>query len=165
MLPLIQEQVVGNGWLSATELVDFLAVSESTPGPFAINVSTYIGMVMGGVGGAVCATLGVVLPSFLIILLIARYYLKFKEHFLVVNAMQGLRPAVVALIASAVISVGTTVFLPYGWSTAAVITPAFAASVVVLLLALVAQQKKVHPIIIIVACGVLGIAAGMGGII
>ena len=63
MLPLIQEEVQSNGWMTAQELVNFIAVSESTPGPFAVNVSTYVGAELAGLPGALCATLGVVLPS------------------------------------------------------------------------------------------------------
>ena len=72
MIPLIQEEVLQNHWLSFTDLIDFIAVSESTPGPFAVNIATYIGAETAGVLGAVCATVGVVLPSFLIILLVAK---------------------------------------------------------------------------------------------
>ena len=71
MLPLIQADVQAKGWMTAEELVNFIAVSESTPGPFAVNVSTYVGAELAGLPGAFCATLGVVLPSFLIILLVA----------------------------------------------------------------------------------------------
>ena len=71
MLPLIQEEVAAKGWIDAASLVDFVAVSESTPGPFAINMATYVGSEMGGVLGAACATLGVVLPSFVIFLIVA----------------------------------------------------------------------------------------------
>ncbi len=70
MLPLIQADVQAKGWMTAKELVNFIAVSESTPGPFAVNVSTYVGAELAGLPGAFCATLGVVLPSFLIILLV-----------------------------------------------------------------------------------------------
>ena len=75
MLPLIQAEVIKNGWMEESAIIDFIAVSESTPGPFAINISTYIGSVMGGdsvlesIFGSFCATLGVVLPSFIIILI------------------------------------------------------------------------------------------------
>ena len=72
MIPLIQEEVLQNHWLSFTDLIDFIAVSESTPGPFAVNIATYIGAETVGILGAVCATAGVVLPSFLIILLVAK---------------------------------------------------------------------------------------------
>ena len=72
MLPLIQDAVLQNKWSTQEEIIDFIAVSESTPGPFAINMATYVGSQTGGVLGAVCATLGVVLPSFIVILIIAK---------------------------------------------------------------------------------------------
>ena len=71
MISLIREKVLLNGWLSEAEFLSFIAVSESTPGPLAVNMATFIGASQGGVLGALCATLGVVLPSFFIILLIA----------------------------------------------------------------------------------------------
>ena len=80
MLPLMQEQVVAK-WghiISAEEIIDFIAVSESTPGPFAINMATYVGSEVGGIFGAVCATLGVVVPSFVVILIVAKCYDKFR---------------------------------------------------------------------------------------
>jgi chromate transporter len=105
MLPLIQEQVLAKEWLPHDELINFIAVSESTPGPFAINIATYIGSVKGGEVspflapvGSLCATLGVVLPSFIIILLVSaviRNLLKFAG---VKAALAGVRPAVVGLI-------------------------------------------------------------------
>lgn len=161
MLPLIQEVVTSRGWLDIKSVVDFIAVSESTPGPFAINMSTYVGSVMGGLPGAFCATLGVVLPSFVIILIVARFFDKFKSSNTVIGIMSGLRPAVVGLIASAVVSVGKTVFFPKGlmmsvftdWSTLF----AFGIFAVALVLAL----KKVHPIIIICMSAVLGILFGV----
>ena len=79
MLPLIQEEVLSNGWMELSSLIDFIAVSESTPGPFAINIATYVGSqmgsdfgVIGSIFGSFCATLGVVLPSFIIILIVAK---------------------------------------------------------------------------------------------
>ena len=87
MLPFIQEEVLANGWMGSQEITDFIAVSESTPGPFAINMATFIGNsvgsqygVLGGIFGAFCATLGVVLPSFIIILIVAKCYEKFKSR-------------------------------------------------------------------------------------
>ena len=111
MLPLIRTEVLSKGWLTAEEIVNFIAVSESTPGPFAVNIATYIGSVRGGAAGAAFATLGVVLPSFLIILAIARCYKKFKSSKIVAGLMSGLKPAVIGLIAAAVLTVGKTVFL------------------------------------------------------
>ena len=83
MLPLIQAEVKSHGWLDTAELVDFIAVSESTPGPFAVNISTFVGMRTAGIPGALCATFGVVLPSFLIIILVAKFYEKFRKSSIV----------------------------------------------------------------------------------
>ena len=80
MLPFIQEAVVTNKWMPEEEIVNFIAVSESTPGPFAVNISTYVGAEMGGFLGSVCATLGVVLPSFIVILIVSRIYDAFKTN-------------------------------------------------------------------------------------
>ncbi|MBP3320720.1 MAG: chromate transporter, partial [Clostridia bacterium] len=106
MLPLIMETVVSKGWMSEEALIDFVAVAESTPGPFAINIATYVGSEMGGFFGAVCATLGVVLPSFVIILIVAKCYEKFRKSKLVSGAMTGLKPVVVGLIGAAILSIG-----------------------------------------------------------
>ncbi len=114
MLPLIQQYVLGFNWLSEEELVNFVAVSESTPGPFAINIATYVGSSQAGVLGALCTTLGVVLPSFVIILIVAKCYMAFKESLVVRGMMNGLKPVVVGLIGSAVISFAAAVFFPCG---------------------------------------------------
>ena len=160
MLPLIQEAVSTHGWLTDAELINFVAVSESTPGPFAVNISTYVGMMKGGLFGSLCATLGVVLPSFLIILIVARFFEKFKENRIVSGCMSGLKPAVIGLIGSALVSVCGTVFFPTGLTAAVFSTPAFYLSLVIALAAVIAAFKKVHPIIIICGCSAVGIAVG-----
>ena len=160
MLPLIQEQVLAYGWLGADELVNFVAVSESTPGPFAVNIATYVGAETGGVPGAVCATLGVVLPSFLIILIVARCYEKFRTSRAVNGVMSGLKPAVIGLIGAAVISIGMTVFFPAGLSPAVFSQPSFYISLVIFLIMAVLAFCRRHPILIICLSAVLGIAAG-----
>ena len=116
MIPLIQSEVVAKGWLSETALVNFIAVSESTPGPFAINIATYVGRVTAGILGSAMATLGVVLPSFIIILIVAKFYKKFRESKTVQGAMTGLRPAVIGLIGAALVSMGETVFFAGGFN-------------------------------------------------
>lgn len=116
MLPMIREEVSSQSWLSQSELIDFIAVSESTPGPFAVNIATFVGTRTGGIFGGLCATLGVVLPSFVIILIVAKCYERFKSNKLVVGAMNGLKPAVVGLIAAALLSLSGTVFFPQGLS-------------------------------------------------
>ena len=166
MLPLIQAEVIKNGWMEESAIIDFIAVSESTPGPFAINISTYIGSVMGGdsvlesIFGSFCATLGVVLPSFIIILIVARFYDKFRESRVVKGCMSGLKPAVVGLISAAFVSMAMTVFFPLGFSLSIFKDISLYISLAILGIALVLSFKKVHPIIIICMSAVLGIAAG-----
>ncbi len=164
MLPLIQEQVTAKGWVDSQSILDFIAVSESTPGPFAINMATYVGAEMGGILGSACATLGVVLPSFIIILIVAKCYEKFRNSFVVKGCMTGLKPAVVGLIGGAILSVASGVFFPVGMSLTVLQTPAFYLSAVIFGVMLVLALKKVHPIIIIVLSAIAGIAIGYLGL-
>ena len=160
MLPLIQTEVLNHGWMEIEEIINFIAVSESTPGPFAINCATYVGTETGGVLGAICATLGVVLPSFIVILLVARFYKKFKESKIVSSVMTGLRPAVIGLIGSALVSMILTVFLPNGFDFGGIVIPDLLFSLAIAVVMTILVFKKVHPIIIIVLSAVAGIAAG-----
>ena len=159
MIAMIQQQVVSRGWMSTESLIDFVAIAESTPGPIAVNMATFVGTQMGGFFGAVCATLGVVLPSFVVILIVARCYTAFRKNKWVRSAMSGLKPAVVGLIASTAATVGAAVFFSkteadfWFW---AVVTAA--------MLGLVIKCKKMHPIVIVCICAVIGIAAGYLGL-
>ena len=104
MVSLVRETVLSNGWLTENEFLNFIAVSESTPGPLAVNMATFIGSTQGGILGSFVATLGVVLPSFLIILLIASA-LKNLIKYAPVNAfLSGVRPCVVAMILATALS-------------------------------------------------------------
>ena len=100
MIPLIEDIVVKYGWLTETEFYNFVGVCESTPGPIAINMATYIGSLQGGILGSIMATLGVVLPSFFIILLIASVLKNMTENRFFVGFIKGVKPIVVGLIAS-----------------------------------------------------------------
>ena len=159
MLPLIQQEVLSQGWMDLEQLVNFIAVSESTPGPLAVNLSTYIGAETGGLLGSFCATVGVVLPSFVIILLVAKFYQAFQTNALVKGCMNGLRPTVVGMIGASLLSVGASAFPAAGgvmqWVLAAVLLAAI----------LVAPWKKVHPILLIVGSAVVGSAAGYAGLL
>ena len=162
MLPLIQSEVAAR-WgntISETAMVNFVAVSESTPGPFAVNMATYVGSVMGGPFGSFCATLGVVLPSFIIILIVAKCYEKFKESRIVKGCMTGLKPAVVGLIANAVLGVLMTVFFPAGLTLSVFATVEFYIYAAIFGLMLYLAFKKVHPIILICLSAAIGIAVG-----
>ena len=166
MLPLIQQKVIDHGWLSMEELVDFVAISESTPGPFAVNISTYVGAETGGVLGSICATLGVVLPSFIVILLVAKFYLKFKNSKAVSGVMYGLRSAVVGLMAAALYGMLSTVFfhnVDINWSN--VLRPEFYCTLGIFSVMVVLALKKVSPIIIIVCSAAVGVLCGLVGLI
>ena len=157
MIPMITEVVVDHGWLDLPSVVDFIAVSESTPGPFAINIATFVGSHMGGLAGAAMATLGVVLPSFLIILLVAKWFGQMSENPKVKAVLAGLRPAVVGLIGSALLTVAANAFLTGGEAPSLLerVEPR-AVVIFLLLMALSRIWKKIHPIVLIL------IAAGMG---
>lgn len=102
VLPLIEKELVlHHGWLTAQEFVDILTLSEMTPGPIAINAATFSGNRIAGVLGGIAATIGVILPSFIIVLLIAYLYVTYRQLRLFQGIVEGLRPAVIALIASA----------------------------------------------------------------
>ena len=157
MLPLIQQTVIQNGWIEPEPFIDFIAVSESTPGPFAINMATYIGIERGGLPGAFFATLGVVLPSFIIILIVANIYEKFQKSTLIKGLMSGLKPAVIGLIASAVLEIGKTALFHGETLT---VGKEFIVSLVIFIAMFTLIMKKVHPIVIIAISAVLGIIAG-----
>lgn len=160
MLPLIQEEVVAHQWMELSSLINFIAVSESTPGPFAINIATYVGSQMGGVLGAACATLGVVMPSFIIILIVARFYEKYKASKTIKGVMTGLKPAVIGLIGSAAVTIALSVFAPSGFDVVVFTDVSFYISLVIFILCTVLVFKKVHPIIVICIAAVLGIISG-----
>ena len=162
MLPLIQSEVQAKEWLTQSELVDFIAVSESTPGPFAINIATYVGSEVGGVLGSLFATLGVVMPSFIIILIVAQCYEKFKQSRTVQGVLSGLRPAAIGLIAGAVLTAAQTVFVPaVSAPILEVITSyEFICGAVIFGISLPLILKKVHPILVICLAAVLGIVSG-----
>ena len=101
MIPIIETEVVDrHKWVNKEELLDLIAIAQSTPGVFAVNISTFIGYKLRGTKGAICATAGAALPSFLIILLIAMFFHNFRSNPWVEHFFCGVRPAVVALIAA-----------------------------------------------------------------
>ena len=170
MLPLIEEAVTTKNWVDPATFIDFIAVSESTPGPFAINMATFVGAEQGGTVaslgifgsffGSLCATLGVVLPSFIVILIVAKIYDAFCKSAVVKGCMSGLKPAVVGLIGAALVSIAMTVIIPAGFTVSIFTEPELYCSIVIMALAIVLSFKKVHPIIIIVVSAILGLVSG-----
>ena len=119
-MPLIQQQVVTlHGWLSLSEFTDLITISQMTPGPIAINSATFVGTRVGGFWGALCATTGCVLPSCLLVSLLAWAYLKYGHLSIIQDVLSSLRPAVIALIASAGFSILISILWPQGLSSLA----------------------------------------------
>ena len=166
MIPFIEETVLRHGWMTTTELVDFIAISESTPGAFAVNISTYIGSEVGGLLGAIVATFGLVLPPFIIILLIAKVYEKIKENTIVQGAMLGLKATVVGLIGATVLSVGQEIFFFDGINMAVFRSANLYVSLGIFAVALfLLLYKKLNPILIIGLSAGAGILFGYTGVI
>ena len=160
MVPLIQAEVAAHSWMDANSLVNFIAISESTPGPLAVNVATYVGAEVAGIPGSICATFGVVFPAFVIVLIVAKCYEKFKTSKIISGCMSGLKPAVVGLIGTAVVSIGATVFFPDGFHFSIFTDISFYISTIIFALALFLALKKKSPILIICISAILGILVG-----
>ncbi|MBQ2324705.1 MAG: chromate transporter [Clostridia bacterium] len=158
MVELVKEQVTVNGWMEVQEVIDFIAISESTPGPIAVNMATYVGYNVAGIPGAIAATTGVVLPSLIIIMIIAKVYKKFIANRFVAGGMRGLRPAAIGLIAAAGISIAAEVFLPFGFSVESILSYEMLFTLVTLGLCMYLVYKKAKPHFILIlsaACGLL----------
>jgi chromate transporter len=145
VLPLIrQEVVINNMWMKGTEFTDLVAISQVTPGPIAINAATYIGYKVGGLGGSILANLGIILPTFIMMLFITKAFMKFKHNVYVQNMFSGILPVTVGLIASAAVMVSYGSFADYK-------------SVLIFVGVFIAAYKyKVNPIVLIIVSGLLG---------
>ena len=163
MIPMIQSEVVGRGWINDGALSDFIAISEATPGPFAINIATFVGSQTAGIWGSLCATLGVILPSFIIILLVAFILTKIIKNRFVQGALNGVRPTILALILSTAIVFFVKMLLFSGNSlysqTATFDRQSF--TLLLLLFGLVitykiVKKKYLDPIVILLISGFLG---------
>ena len=163
MIPMIQEQVVGKGWISGDTLTDFIAISEVTPGPFALNISTFVGNTVAGPFGALCSTLGVILPSLIIIVIIAIIMKKFINNRFVQGALNGVKPIVLALILSTALLLFVKVIFFAGQSLTSEVS--FDRRSLVLLLTLTfylfvhkkITKKSLNPILLLGLSALLGI--------
>ena len=158
-LPFLEDISQRTGWFTSEQLADMLAVSESTPGPIGINMATYVGFETAGIVGSLCATVGLVMPSVIVIVLITKVLQKFRTNPYVEAAFYGLRPASVALIASAGIGVaiGTLLDLTAAGFSVLRWREIALAAVVLVLTNVVPKVKKFHPIVFIALSAVVGI--------
>ena len=167
-IPFLQDISLRTGWYTAGDLANMIAVSESTPGPMGVNMATYVGFQVAGVPGAVIATLGLICPSIIIILIISKFLQKFRQSRAVESVFYGLRPASTALISAAGISVVVIALLNTGaWDgTAASLVQVFNWKCIILALVLlvctnIKKLKKLHPIVWILIAAVAGIVFQM----
>lgn len=156
MLSLIQGEVVTRyGWLTAQEFTDIVAISQMTPGPIGINSATYVGyQATGSVWGSIVATSAVVLPSFILMLTISKFFLKYQHHPVVASVFAGLRPAVVGLLAAAALVLMTV----DNFGSPTENTYQFVISCILFVVAFIATYRyKANPILLIVVCGLVGL--------
>ena len=157
-MPLIQEQVVTlHGWLSMEAFTDLVTIAEMTPGPIAVNSATFVGTQIAGPGGAVVATLGCILPSCIIVTLLAYIYTKYRNMSLLQGTLASLRPAVVAMIAKAGVTILVSSFFISGTidflrENVCIRMLVFFAAALVLL-----RKFKMNPILVMVLCGVANV--------
>lgn len=169
-LPFIYDISDKTGWFTHGQIADMIAVAESTPGPIGINMATYVGYTTAGVPGALCATLGIIIPPITIILIIARFLQRFRESALVDHAFYGLRPASAALIAAAGVSVVKIALLDLSsFAQSHALTDLFRweaivlAVVIWLLTNVVKKTKKLHPLVFIALSAAVGVVFRFGG--
>ncbi len=157
-MPLIQHQVIDiHGWLTMQEFSDIMTISQMTPGPIAINSATFVGIRIAGIPGALVATFGCILPSSIIVTILAFVYYRFKGLDAVQSVLKGLRPAVVAMIASAALSL-TAMALCGSDSFTRDIDMVNATLIAISLIVL--RKWRLNPIIVIAATGIFGIFLG-----
>lgn len=161
MIPLLTDEVLAHAWMTSEEIMNFIAVAESTPGPIAINMATFVGATKGGILGALMATLGVVLPSFIIILIIASIIKGLLKFAGVKAFLNGLRPVVVGLILGTSLIMFLTVILSlekvsdgivFDWKALVI----FAISASVHFIYKKLRKKAISPIILILISALLG---------
>lgn len=149
MVPLIEKEVVDNkGWLDKQEFIDSLALAQSSPGPIAVNTAVFVGYKSSGILGAICTTLGAILPSFIIILLIALFFRNIKDNIYVEKAFKAIRPAIVALIAAPIYNMSKSV----GINKKTIFIP--------ILVAVLISFAGITPIFFIIAAAAGGIVYG-----
>ncbi len=159
-LPFLNDMADRTGWFTRAQLADMLAVSESTPGPIGVNMATYVGFTTAGIPGAVIATLGLITPSVIIILIVAAFLRAFRDSKYVGSAFYGLRPASTAMVAAAGIGVALLTLVHtektfglgfFNWPGVAL------AAVILVLTRWVKPTKSQHPIVFIAASAVVGV--------
>lgn len=159
-MPIIQSQVVERyGWLSFNEFTNLVTIAEMTPGPIAVNAATFVGIRIGGIGGALTATFGCILPSLIIVSLLFFIYYKYKNMAFLQSVLKCLRPAAAALIAGAGLSI--LIAALFGGEKIALQNIDFLAAVLFLGAFILLRKFKLNPILVMLLCGVISLAVGV----
>ena len=160
-MPLIQGQIVKiHGWMTMSEFTDLITISQMTPGPIAVNSATFVGLRVAGYVGAVVATLGCILPSCIIVTVIVRLYLKYRKQDILQELLGGIRPAVVAMIASA----GITILITAFWGNRNLIALAgtkWSLVVIFVVCMILLRKVKMNPIWVMVLAGVMKVGISL----
>lgn len=151
-IPLISDEMLSRGWMTSQQLADMVAIAEMTPGPLGINCATFVGMQVAGVPGAIVASLGVMMPSLTICLLVAHFMVRFKDSKPVQHTLYGIRPVAFALIFRVLFPMARENY--FSGETVAVLWPAVLAGAVAALLLF--KFKRSIPLVVLV-CAVIGI--------
>ena len=162
-MPLIEAQIVtAHGWLDLSEFANLVTIAEMTPGPIAVNAATFVGTKLAGVPGALAATLGCILPACILVTLIARLYLRYRRLSVLQSVLGSLRPAVVAMVASA----GVTILMNAFWGGRTVIPEAtdFRMLALFALCLFLLRKTKLNAIAVMLLAGVIHLAAGLCGL-
>jgi chromate transporter len=160
-IPFLQEISEKTGWFTQAELADFIAISESTPGPIGINMATYAGFTTAGVAGGVVASFGLIMPSLIIVTVIASLLRKFRDNKLVDSAFYGLRPASCGLICAAGVTVMRLSLIREGlWQASGALADLFDFKAILLaaVLFLLISKVKIHPVFFFSVSALIGVA-------
>lgn len=162
-MPLIQGQIVTlHGWLDMNEFTDLITISQMTPGPIAVNSATFVGIKIAGIPGALVATVGCILPSCIIVTLLAKFYLKYRSMDLLQGVLTTLRPGVVAMIASAGVSILISAF----WENEELIelvSTNWSLVIIFLISFFLLKKAKLNPILVMVLAGGMKVLAAVVG--
>lgn len=164
MIPLIKEVVLSHGWMDEEHFIDMIGLSEVTPGPIAVNMATFIGNEQGGILGSVLATIGVVLPAFIIMLLISILLKKFMKNKYVQSSLKGIKSVAIALITSSAIILLSDVLFPYSYANGS-FTVSFNIDLIKIFVLIIAGyfllriifKKKISPIFVILMSAGIGL--------
>lgn len=150
MLPLMERELVGRNWINIKEFYNMVAVAQVTPGAIAVNMATFVGQNVGGILGSVFATIGLCLPSFILMFVLYKILIKYKEHPTKLAIFKGVKAASIALIFFAVYSIGAKIYVIQN-------KPQYLVVIISIFSYILLKNKKINPLLILGLSGILGL--------